>query len=94
MKSPGKQRSKGCIRIFFWIFIFELFLHGIYVSPYSDKGKRAKVFLMDTISGKDVKCEVKAYTFQSVPTAICTIDGININTQLVDLGYSKNVALD
>lgn len=72
----------------------ELFLHGIYVSPYSDKGKRAKVFLMDTISGKDVKCEVKAYTFQSVPTAICTIDGININKQLVDLGYSKNVALD
>ena len=49
---------------------------------------------MDTISGKDVKCEVKAYTFQSVPTAICTIDGININKQLVDLGYSKNVALD
>lgn len=72
----------------------ELFLHGIYVYPKSSKGKLAKKFLLDTINGKDVECDIKAYTYQSIPTAICMINGVNINKQLVDLGYSKNVALD
>ena len=71
-----------------------LFLHGVYVSPYDSKGKRAKSFLIDIINGKNIECLIQAYTYQSIPTAICEVDGVNINRQLVDLGYSKNVALD
>ncbi|MBE6452111.1 MAG: hypothetical protein E7012_01290 [Alphaproteobacteria bacterium] len=72
----------------------ELFLYGIYVKPYSTKGKQATQYLYDNVNGKKVDCFIKAYTKASVATAICVIGDKNINRELVELGYSKNVALD
>ncbi len=71
-----------------------LFLYGIYAEPASENGRAAADFLSRTIADKIVSCEILAYSFQSVATAVCTVDNINLNRELVNLGYSKNVALD
>lgn len=71
-----------------------VFLYGIFAQPTSDKGISGEIYLRRLVEGKNVNCVIGAYTFQNVATAICTVDGININRSLVDRGYSKNVALD
>ena len=71
-----------------------LFLYGIFAQPTSDKGIAGEIYLRRLVEGKNINCVIGAYTFQNVATAICTVDGININRSLVDQGYSKNVALD
>ena len=71
-----------------------MFLYGIYVDPKSDKGFYALNFLDKLVKGKTVVCTINAYTHQSIATAVCTVNGENINRLLVDRGYSRNVALD
>lgn len=71
-----------------------IFLYGIFAQPTSDNGIAGEVYLRRLVEGKNVNCVISAYTFQNVATAICTVDGININRSLVERGYSKNVALD
>lgn len=70
------------------------FLHGIYVDPNTQKGLEAKSFLKTVIGENIIKCRIKAFTYQGIGTAICTVNGENINRLMVDRGYSKNVALD
>lgn len=70
------------------------FLHGIYVDPNTQKGLEAKSFLKTIIGENIIKCQIKAFTYQGIGTAICTVNGENINRLMVDRGYSKNVALD
>lgn len=72
----------------------DMFLHGIYVDPYSEKGIEALKYLQDTIAENIVSCEVIAYTKQSIATSICKIGNINLNKELVEKGFSKNVALN
>ncbi len=70
-----------------------LFLYGIYVPPSSDKGLNAEIFLRKNYGGKNVDCYIGAYAKSGQGTAICVIDGININQKLVDAGFSQNVSL-
>lgn len=71
-----------------------LFLHGIYAEPASENGRAAADYLSRTIANNLVSCEILAYSFQNVATAICYVGETNLNRELVNLGYSKNVALD
>ncbi len=70
-----------------------LFLYGIYVDPNTPKGIEAKKFLEQMVKGKTVRCNIVAYTYQEVATALCEVDGQSINQKMVDDGLSKNVAL-
>ncbi len=71
----------------------KFFLYGIYVQPSSDKGLNAEIFLRKNYAGKSVDCYVGAYAKSGEGTAICIIDGVNINRKLVDVGLSQNVSL-
>ena len=72
----------------------DMFLYGIYVAPGSEKGMKALKYLQNLINESSVSCEVIAYTKQNIATSICKIENININKELVEKGYSKNVALN
>ena len=71
-----------------------MFLHGVYADPKSENGINALQYLNDDINGKKIKCIIGAYTNNGIPTAICYIDGVNINQRLVDFGYSADVSLN
>ena len=70
-----------------------IFLYGIYVDPNLSKGIEAKKFLEEMVKGKTVHCNIVAYTYQEVATALCEVDGQSINQKMVDEELSKNVAL-
>ncbi len=70
-----------------------LFLYGIYADPNTKNGTEAKIFLNLMLEGKVVRCKINAYTYQNVPTGICSVGDVNINRTLVEKGFSKNVAL-
>ena len=72
----------------------EMFLYGIYAEPASANGKAAVEYLQEATSGQTVSCQVNAYTYQGVATAICHVGATNLNRELVNRGFSKNVALD
>lgn len=71
-----------------------IFLYGIFVQPNSQKGIEAEIYLRRLTEGKTVNCQINAYTYQNIATAICMVDNININRRMVEQGYSQNVALD
>lgn len=71
-----------------------IFLFGIYVDPNISKGQEAKVFLDKTIGGRNVDCNIEAYTYQGIATGICNVGQTNLNKALVEKGMSKNVALE
>lgn len=70
-----------------------VFLYGIYVDPNLPKGIEAKKYLEVLVKDKKVHCDIVAYTYQEIATALCYVDGESINQKLVDEGFSKNVAL-
>ena len=70
-----------------------MILFGIYVSPRTDTGAEGKAYLRRVTSGKTADCHIVAYTLDKVATAICYLDGVNLNKQMVVKGYSANVAL-
>lgn len=70
-----------------------VFLYGIYVDPNLPKGIEAKKYLEMLVKDKKVHCDIVAYTYQEIATALCYVDGESINQKLVDEGFSKNVAL-
>ncbi len=72
----------------------EMFMHGIYADPKSANGAAAFEFLYSETLNKNVSCQIVAYTYQGVATAICSVDGMNLNRELINRGLSKNVALD
>ena len=71
-----------------------MFMHGVYADPKSANGAAAFEFLYSETLNKNVFCQIVAYTYQGVATALCSVDGINLNRELVKRGLSKNVALD
>ena len=72
----------------------ELFLFGVYVDPTTSIGKQAKQYLVENIENKNINCQIVAYTYQNIATAICMIGDVNINDDLVEKGYSKKVVLE
>lgn len=70
-----------------------ILLYGIYIHPLTADGKKAKSYLEETTSDKDVKCSIVAYTTQKVATAVCFVGNENLNETLVKLGITKNIAL-
>ena len=72
----------------------DMFLYGIYSDPKSEKGKKAEEYLRQTTQGQQVSCTITAYTYQGIATGICSVGDIRLNYELVNKGYSKNVALD
>lgn len=72
----------------------DMFLYGIYSDPKSANGKKAEEYLRKTTQGKEVSCVITAYTYQKIATGICTVGDIRLNYELVNKGYSKNVALE
>ncbi len=71
-----------------------VFLYGIYVAPTSKQGKAAEKYLRKKIDGKEIDCHIGAYASDGAATAICVYDKTNLNQQLVDLNYSKDVSLN
>lgn len=71
-----------------------IFLYGIYVDPNTTSGIQGKDYLSRLIGQSLVKCIVEAYTKQGFATGLCFVNGININHDMVNQGYSRNVALE
>ncbi len=55
-----------------------LFLYGIYVEPNSVEGLNAQKYLEQHVKDKIVRCNIVAYTYQEVATALCYVDGTNV----------------
>lgn len=70
-----------------------IFLYGIYVDPNLPKGIEAKKYLEQFVKDKVVRCDIVAYTYQDIATALCYVDDDSINQRLVDEELSRNVAL-
>lgn len=70
-----------------------IFLYGIYVDPNLPKGIEAKKYLEQFVKDKVVRCDIVAYTYQDIATALCYVDVDSINQRLVDEEFSRNVAL-
>lgn len=70
-----------------------IFLYGIYADPATTEGERAKLFLEREVENRKVTCKIVAYTADEIATAICYLNGININRFMVDNDLSMNVAL-
>ena len=54
---------------------------------------KANVYLKELADKKTLECEIVAYTYQNHATAICFLDGMSINQNLVDAGFATDVAL-
>ena len=70
-----------------------IFLYGIYVDPNLPKGIEAKKYLEQFVKDKVVRCDIVAYTYQDIATALCYVDDDSINQRQVDEEFSRNVAL-
>ena len=70
-----------------------MFLYGIFVQPSSDKGGAAELYLRKITENKEVECYVVAFTQNADLTAICIVDGYNLNHRMVEMGYSQNIGL-
>ena len=96
LSEPKKVSGKAIIQNANELIINEeyVFLYGIYAEPNSENGIKAETYLRSETEGKTVECMINAYTYQNIATAICSASGVELNRELVNLGYSKNVALD
>ena len=53
----------------------------------------SKKYLEQFVKDKVVRCDIVAYTYQDIATALCYVDDDSINQRLVDEEFSRNVAL-
>ncbi|MBE6467854.1 MAG: hypothetical protein E7004_04620 [Alphaproteobacteria bacterium] len=70
-----------------------MFLYGVYAKPSSSNGMSGATYLQRITENKDAECHIVAFTQNADLTAICIVDGKNINHQLVKAGYSQNIGL-
>lgn len=71
-----------------------VYLYGIYTNPRLYDINEAKEFLNDVTYGQKVECAVVAYSSQThAKTALCFVNGVMINRQMVVEGLADNVAL-
>ncbi|MBP1532238.1 MAG: hypothetical protein ILA52_01905, partial [Alphaproteobacteria bacterium] len=71
-----------------------LFLYGVYTNPQNYDAQAAQQYLTDITDGRNVHCEVIAYTVQTqTASALCFVNGISINRALVNHNLADNTAL-
>lgn len=70
-----------------------IILYGIYTDADKQDYNKANVYLKELADKKTLECEIVAYTYQNHATAICFLDGMSINQNLVDAGFATDVAL-
>lgn len=71
-----------------------VYLYGIFTNPNNYDEQAAQLFLEKLTEGRNLHCDIVAYTTQSqAATALCFLDGKLINQQLVDAELAENVAL-
>ena len=70
-----------------------VFLYGIYSNPRTEKGVKGKVFLKNFVQDENVICKIVAYTkTDKTATAVCYVGEVEINSLLVERGFSDWVA--
>ncbi|MDO4184609.1 MAG: hypothetical protein Q4D11_05175 [Rhodospirillales bacterium] len=70
-----------------------VFLYGIYSNPRTEKGVKGKVFLKNFVQDEKVSCKIVAYTKNDkTATAVCYVGEIEINSLLVERGFSDRVS--
>jgi len=71
-----------------------IYLYGIYTSPRKYDTNEAREFLQNMTEGQSVECNVVAYSTQTqAKTALCFVNGVLINKQMVIEDLADNVAL-
>ena len=71
-----------------------VYLYGIYTNPRKYSVMEARDFLEDVTDGEEVECDVVAYSTQThAKTALCFVNGVLINKQMVAEYLAENVAL-
>lgn len=70
-----------------------IILYGVYTDPRKYDQAKAHQYMKELADGKMMVCRIVAYTYQNMATAICFLDGRNVNQNLVDAGFADNVAL-
>lgn len=95
LKNPISVSGKALVQNANEIIVDEtyIFLYGIYVDPNLLKGIEAKKYLEQFVKDKVVRCDIVAYTYQDIATALCYVEDESINQRLVDEDFSRNVAL-
>lgn len=71
----------------------EMLLYGVYVDPASELGVKAAAYLEKLVKEKDAECRVVAFTQYADLTAICVVEGVNINRKLFNMGFSQNIGI-
>ena len=71
----------------------EMLLYGIYVDPSSETGIKASSYLQKMVKEKEAECRVVAFTQYADLTAICVVNGVNINRKLFNMGLSQNIGI-
>jgi len=69
----------------------EIMLYGI--ETYEQKKNSAREYLLINFDRKNIECYIVAYNAARKAMAICFAGEMNINREMVDSGYSKNVNL-
>lgn len=71
-----------------------IYLYGIYTSPRKYNITEAKEFLQNMTLNQEVECDVVAYSTQTyAKTALCFVNGVLINKQMIAEGLADNIAL-
>ena len=71
-----------------------VYLYGIYTSPRKYDLAEVKKFLENFIKDQDVECDIVAYSTQTqAKTALCFVNGVLLNKQMVLENMADNVAL-
>lgn len=71
-----------------------VYLYGIYTSPRKYNVNEVKNFLENAVYNQTVECDVVAYSTQThAKTALCFVNGVLINKQMVIEDLADNVAL-
>lgn len=71
-----------------------VYLYGIYTSPRKYDLAEVKKFLENFIKDQEVECDIVAYSTQTqAKTALCFVNGVLLNKQMVLENMADNVAL-
>ena len=71
-----------------------VYLYGIYTNPRKYNVAEVKKFLEDISKDQTVECDIVAYSTQNqAKTALCFINGVFLNKQMVIENMADNVAL-
>lgn len=71
-----------------------VYLYGIYTNPRVYSVVEARDFLEAVTYGQQIECDVVAYSTQThAKTALCFVNGVLLNKQMVVEGLADNVAL-